>query len=79
MDQRRDQKRTLLRRQMDWRTKTSRRPQRGRHHDSTAIRETYCRIHFHSTEGRSWTTELGWTRPIWQAYHGETRLARSAA
>lgn len=79
MEQRAAQKRTLLLRQADWRTKTSRRVQRNRNHDSAAIRESYCRIHFYATEGRSWTTELGWTRPIWQAYHGETRLSRSAA
>lgn len=78
MDQRRAEKRTLLLRQLDWRTKTSRRVQRNRHHDSAAIRESYCRIHFYAVAGRSWTTHLPWSRPIWQAYHGETRLSRSA-
>ena len=29
--------------QIDWRTKVSRRPQRGRHHDSWSIREKYAR------------------------------------
>lgn len=29
--------------QRDWQTKVSRRPQRGRHHDSWAIRERYMR------------------------------------
>ena len=29
--------------QADWRTKVSRRPQRGRHHDSWQIREKYTR------------------------------------
>jgi len=30
-------------RQADWRTKVSRRPQRGKHHDSWDIREKYAR------------------------------------
>lgn len=30
-------------RQYEWRTKVSRRPLRGRHHDSWSIREKYCR------------------------------------
>jgi hypothetical protein len=79
MDLRQAEKRTLLLRQAGWRTRISRRPQRNRHHDSAAIRETYCRIHFHAAEGQSWAAHLPWTRPIWQAYHGETRQARSAA
>lgn len=29
--------------QSEWRTKTSRRPQRGKHHDSWSIREGYAR------------------------------------
>jgi|DEB0MinimDraft_10_1074344.scaffolds.fasta_scaffold235381_2 hypothetical protein len=29
--------------QVNWRTKVSRRPQRGRHHDSWSIREKYAR------------------------------------
>lgn len=31
--------------QRDWQTKVSRRPQRGRHHDSWSIRERYVRLH----------------------------------
>lgn len=79
MARRRAQKRTLLLLQADWRSRYSRRPQRNSNHDTTAIRESYCRIHFHSAEDRSWATHLPWTRPIWQAYRGETRLSRSAA
>ena len=38
-----EKQRIDLRLQIDWRTKVSRRPQRGRHHDSWSIREKYAR------------------------------------
>ena len=41
---RRDNLTTLTLRQRHWMTSTSRRPARGRHHDSWAIREKYTQI-----------------------------------
>jgi hypothetical protein len=43
MNKRREHRIWLTRVQRDWQTKVSRRPARGRHHDSWSIREKYVR------------------------------------
>jgi hypothetical protein len=50
LDARREGLRWQITTQRSWQTKVSRRPQRGRHHDSWRIREKYVRIHRSSLE-----------------------------
>lgn len=63
LDARRQNLRGMILIQRDWGTKVSRRPQRGNHHDSWAMREAYVRA-----DGTSYAVHLPYAHSVQERF-----------